>query len=105
MRDKFQTRRGREEEQKGRRQESDEERDGDEERGKGSEEERERDEEEKRGQSNAEPGEWLLPSWGEEDEAAADGGLKAPVALGGGILNPESRHTSGEAWHIQVPPY
>ncbi|KAJ1209391.1 hypothetical protein NDU88_004769 [Pleurodeles waltl] len=48
---------------------------------------RERDEEE-RAQSNAEPGEWLLPSRGEEDEEAADGGLKTAVALGGGILRP-----------------
>ncbi|KAJ1184910.1 hypothetical protein NDU88_001707 [Pleurodeles waltl] len=52
--------------------ESDEEGDGDEEREKGGEEERERDKKEERGQSNAEPGEWLLPSRGEEDEEAAD---------------------------------
>ncbi|KAJ1117818.1 hypothetical protein NDU88_006014 [Pleurodeles waltl] len=52
------------------------------------EEERDGDEEEERAQRIAEPGEWLLPSRGEEDEEAADGGLKTAVALGGRILNP-----------------
>ncbi|KAJ1094206.1 hypothetical protein NDU88_007284 [Pleurodeles waltl] len=57
--------------------EIDEERVGDEERGKSSKEEREGDEEEERGQSNVEPGVWLLPSRGEEDEEVADRGLTA----------------------------
>ncbi|KAJ1217566.1 hypothetical protein NDU88_005160 [Pleurodeles waltl] len=70
------------------RKENNEERDGDEEQREGSEEEREGDEKEKQGQSNSEPGEWLLPSLGEEDDEAADGGLKTAVTLGGGILNP-----------------
>ncbi|KAJ1142730.1 hypothetical protein NDU88_009043 [Pleurodeles waltl] len=40
---------------------------------------------EERGTSNAERGEWLLPSRGEEDEEVADGDLQPAVALGGGI--------------------
>ncbi|KAJ1109910.1 hypothetical protein NDU88_007267 [Pleurodeles waltl] len=57
-------------------------------RGKGDEEEsceEERDEEEK---SAKEFGERFLPSRGEEDEEAADGGLQPAVAPGGETQNP-----------------
>ncbi|KAJ1166297.1 hypothetical protein NDU88_006705 [Pleurodeles waltl] len=69
------------------RKENDEERDGDKEGRDSGKEEREEDEEDKLGQRNLESGEWLFPSRGEEDDEAADGGLRTTVTLGGGMQN------------------
>ncbi|KAJ1151779.1 hypothetical protein NDU88_004559 [Pleurodeles waltl] len=68
--------------------ENDEERDGEEEGRDGGKEEREGDEEDTRGQRNLDSGERLLPIRGEEDDEAADGGLRTAAILGGGMQNP-----------------
>ncbi|KAJ1167214.1 hypothetical protein NDU88_007607 [Pleurodeles waltl] len=69
------------------REENDEEQDGDKEGRDGGKEEQEGDEEDNRGQRNLESGEWLLPSRGEEEDKAADRGLRIAVTLGSGMQN------------------